>query len=80
MWMLKQAARQGLSASDGITRERKLQAGEATLRDAAEMLADRDLPIPVISDSGEFTGVVTQAGVAGLTIGRLTGRRREVAN
>ncbi len=80
LWMLKQAARQGLSASDGITRERKLQAGEATLRDAAEMLADRDLPIPVISDSGEFTGVVTQAGVARLTIGRLTGRRREVAN
>ena len=78
LWMLKKASRRGLLASDGITRDRKLQAGEATLRDAAEMLADQDLPIPVISETGEFAGVVTQAGIARLTIGRLTRRRREV--
>ena len=78
LWMLKKASRSGLPASDGITRDRKLQAGEATLRDAAEMLADQDLPIPVISETGEFAGVVTQAGIARLTIGRLTRRRREV--
>ncbi|HQO83872.1 MAG TPA: ABC transporter ATP-binding protein [Synergistales bacterium] len=78
LWMLKKASRRGLPASDGITRDRKLQAGEATLRDAAEMLADQDLPIPVISETGEFAGVVTQAGIARLTIGRLTRRRREV--
>ena len=78
LWMLKKASRSGLPASDGITRDRKLQAGEATLRDAAEMLADQDLPIPVISGTGEFAGVVTQAGIARLTIGRLTRRRREV--
>ncbi len=80
LWMLKKASRSGLPASDGITRDRKLQAGEATLRDAAEMLADQDLPIPVISEKGEFAGVVTQAGIARLTIGRLTRRRREVSD
>ncbi|MDD2518127.1 MAG: CBS domain-containing protein, partial [Synergistales bacterium] len=78
LWLIKRAARSGLPASDGITRDRKLQAGDSTLRDAAEMLADQDLPIPVISDTGDLLGVVTQAGIARLTIGRLTRKRREV--
>jgi len=78
LWLIKRAARSGLPASDGITRDRKLQAGDSTLRDAAEMLADQDLPIPVISDTGDLSGVVTQAGIARLTIGRLTRKRREV--
>ena len=78
LWLIKRAARSGLPASDGIPRDRKLQAGDSTLRDAAEMLADQDLPIPVISDTGDLLGVVTQAGIARLTIGRLTRKRREV--
>jgi osmoprotectant transport system ATP-binding protein len=78
LWLLKQASRKGLSAADGLTRERKLLIEEATLRDAAEMLADKDLPIPVVNETGEFVGIVTQAGVARLTIGRLTRKRREV--
>jgi osmoprotectant transport system ATP-binding protein len=78
LWLLKQASRKGLSAADGLTRERKLLIEEATLRDAAEMLADKDLPIPVVNETGEFVGIVTQAGVARRTIGRLTRKRREV--
>jgi len=78
LWLLKQASRKGLSAADGVTRERKLLVEEATLRDAAEMLADKDLPIPIVNGEGEFIGIVTQAGVARLTIGRLTRSRREV--
>lgn len=78
LWLLKQASRKGLSAADGVTRERKLIVEEATLRDAAEMLADKDLPIPIVNGEGEFVGIVTQAGVARLTIGRLTRGRREV--
>ncbi len=78
LWLLKQASRKGLSAADGLTRERKLLIEEAALRDAAEMLADKDLPIPVVNETGEFVGIVTQAGVARLTIGRLTRKRREV--
>ena len=78
LWLLKKASKKGLSAADGVTRERKLLIEEATLRDAAEMLADKDLPIPVVSGTGEFVGIVTQAGIARLTIGRLTRKRREV--
>jgi osmoprotectant transport system ATP-binding protein len=78
LWLLKQASRKGLSAADGVTRERKLLVEDSTLRDAAEMLADKDLPIPIVNGEGEFIGIVTQAGVARLTIGRLTRSRREV--
>jgi hypothetical protein len=44
------------------------------------MLADQDLPIPVIDQEGGFKGVVTQAGVARLTIGRLTRYREKGEN
>ena len=72
LWLLKRAARKKGSVTDGVKRDRKLYIEDATLREAAEMLADQDLPIPVIDQEGNFKGVVTQAGVARLTIGRLT--------
>lgn len=77
MQLLKKASRTGMSAADGVSRERKLLIEEATIRDAAEMLSDKDLPITVVNEEGEFIGIVTPAGVARLTIGRLTRMRRE---
>ncbi len=72
LWLLKRAARNNGPVTDGVRKDRKLYIEDAVLRDAAEMLADQDLPIPVITQDGEFCGIVTQAGVARLTIGRLT--------
>lgn len=72
LWLLKRAAKQNGSVTDGVRKDRKLYVEDAVLRDAAEMLADQDLPIPVVDENGEFRGIVTQAGVARLTIGRLT--------
>jgi osmoprotectant transport system ATP-binding protein len=72
LWLLKRAARNNGPVTDGVRKDRKLYIEDAVLRDAAEMLADQDLPIPVINEEGEFKGVITQAGVARLTIGRLT--------
>ncbi|MFP4482232.1 MAG: ABC transporter ATP-binding protein [Thermovirgaceae bacterium] len=72
LWLLKRAAKNKGPVTDGVRKDRKLYIENAVLRDAAEMLADQDLPIPVINQDGEFKGIVTQAGVARLTIGRLT--------
>jgi osmoprotectant transport system ATP-binding protein len=72
LWLLKRAARNNGAVTDGVRKDRKLYIEDAVLREAAEMLADQDLPIPVINQDGEFKGVITQAGVARLTIGRLT--------
>lgn len=72
LWLLKRAARKSGLVTDGIRKDRKLYIEDAVLRDAAEMLADQDLPIPIVNEDGEFLGIVTQAGVARLTIGRLT--------
>jgi osmoprotectant transport system ATP-binding protein len=72
LWLLKRAARNNGPVTDGVRKDRKLSIEDAVLREAAEMLADQDLPIPVINQDGEFKGVITQAGVARLTIGRLT--------
>jgi osmoprotectant transport system ATP-binding protein len=80
LWLLKRAARRKGSVTDGVKKNRKLYIEDATLRDAAEMLADQDLPIPVIDQEGGFKGVVTQAGVARLTIGRLTRYREKGEN
>lgn len=56
---------------EAVKRDRKLYIEEATMRDAAEMLADKPYSIPVIEENGNFLGVITEAGVARLTIGRL---------
>jgi osmoprotectant transport system ATP-binding protein len=72
LWLLKRAARNNGPVTNGVRKDRKLYIEDAVLREAAEMLADQDLPIPVINEKGEFLGIITQAGVARLTIGRLT--------
>ncbi|MEA3507635.1 MAG: ABC transporter ATP-binding protein [Synergistota bacterium] len=69
---LKRAAKAGGVATDGVKVDRKLFIEEANIRDAAEMLADIDLPIPVVDEHSEFLGIVTPGGMARLTINRLT--------
>ncbi len=71
---VKRISRTGGSVRDAARRDRKLYLEEATMRDAAEMLADKAYPIPVIDEQGEFLGVITEAGIARLTIGRLKRR------
>ncbi len=69
---LKRAAKTNGVATDGVKVDRKLFIEEANIRDAAEMLADMDLPIPVVDEHSEFLGIVTPGGMARLTINRLT--------
>lgn len=69
--LLKQAAKAGKTVEHAVKKERKLYIEDAQLRDAAEMLADLSLPVPVLNQQGELLGVVTEAGMAQLTINRL---------
>ncbi|MFZ5945559.1 MAG: ABC transporter ATP-binding protein [Bacillota bacterium] len=69
---LKKVSRAGGNVKEAIRLERKLYIEEATLRDAAEMLADRNLPVPIIDIKHNFLGVITHNGIARLTISRLT--------
>jgi osmoprotectant transport system ATP-binding protein len=68
---VKRVARVQGRIREAATRKRKLYIEEATMRDAAEMLADKPFSIPVIDKDRLFIGVITEAGVARLTIGRL---------
>lgn len=70
--LLKKKAKQGGTVIGGVRMDRKLNSGDATIRDAAEMLSDQDIPIPVVDEDGSFIGVVASAGMARLTISRLT--------
>ncbi|MDO9509527.1 MAG: betaine/proline/choline family ABC transporter ATP-binding protein [Thermovirgaceae bacterium] len=70
--LLKRAARKGGAVTNGVRVDRKLFSEDATIRDAAEMLSDQDIPIPVVDEHGSFIGVVSSAGMAKLTISRLT--------
>lgn len=78
---VKRVAKVQGKIGNAVSRKRKLYVEEATMRDAAEMLADKPFSIPVIDRNDRFIGVVTEAGVARLTIGRLkrpTGGARNV--
>lgn len=68
---VRRAASEGETVLKGVYRERKLYVGDATLRDAAEMLADRDISIPVLRDDGCFMGVITSGALARLAVERL---------
>ncbi|MDK2823127.1 MAG: osmoprotectant transport system ATP-binding protein [Clostridia bacterium] len=68
---IKKVAKLGGYIKEAVRLERKLYIEEATLRDAAEMLADRDLPVPILDENNIFLGVVTHNGIARLTISRL---------
>ena len=74
---LRRAASAGETVMRGIYRERKLYAGNATLRDAAEMLADRDISIPVVGEDERFVGVITSGALARLAVERLRSGREE---
>ncbi|MCF7935544.1 MAG: betaine/proline/choline family ABC transporter ATP-binding protein [Synergistales bacterium] len=70
--LLKRAARRDGTARDGVRQNRVLCSADANMRDAAEMLADRDMPIPVVDEDGMFLGIITSGEVAKLAIGRLS--------
>jgi osmoprotectant transport system ATP-binding protein len=77
----KAAAGRGGAARDAMRADRKLRMSEATIQDAAQMLADQSLPIPVVDDENNLLGVVSDEGVARMTITRLTRQtRREQAS
>jgi osmoprotectant transport system ATP-binding protein len=70
---LLDAERRKATSIEGLgRRDRKLVVPDATVRDAAELLVDLDAPVPVIDEAGSLVGVVTNGGIARLTITRLT--------
>lgn len=73
----KAVARRKSNIIEAASRERKLQVTEATMKDAAEMLADQDLPVPVLGENEELLGIVTSGGIARLAIGRLQRKGRK---
>jgi len=75
---VRRAASAGETVLKGVNRDRKLYAGEATLRDAAEMLSDRDISIPVLDGDGRFVGVITSTSLARLAVERLRSGTKEV--
>ncbi len=74
---VRRAASAGETVLKGVNRDRKLYAGEATLRDAAEMLSDRDISIPVLDGDGHFIGVITSTALARLAVERLRSGTKE---
>ena len=74
---VRRAASAGEPVLKGVNRDRKLYAGEATLRDAAEMLSDRDISIPVLDGDGRFVGVITSTALARLAVERLRSGTKE---
>jgi osmoprotectant transport system ATP-binding protein len=72
---IKKVAVRGGTIKEIVNVNRKLYIEEANLRDAAEMLSDMELPVPVINENNKFIGVVTHSGVAKLTISRLNQKK-----
>ena len=72
---VRRAAVAGKSVVESLSRDRKLYLEDAVLRDVAEMLADRDISIPVLDSGERLLGVITSAGLARLAMNRLRGNR-----
>ncbi|MDY0143088.1 MAG: betaine/proline/choline family ABC transporter ATP-binding protein [Bacteroidales bacterium] len=69
---LNMAKREGKEMiRDALSVNRKLYLKEATLKDAAQMLVDREAPIPVLDQSNKLLGIVTDSGIARYTINKL---------
>lgn len=68
---IKKVSSDNGSIKEALSFDRKLYIEDATLRDAAEMLSDQDFPVPIIDKEHTFIGVVTDRGIARLTIARL---------
>lgn len=73
---VKRAAGRDGKAEDSVRKDRKLSISDGTVRDAASMITDEELPIPVLDDAGALLGIVTDAGIARLTISRLSRQQR----
>jgi len=73
MSTLKKAQREGrLKVNEALSVNRKLYIEEANLRDAAEMLIDKEgVPIPILNASNQLLGIVTESGMAKYTISKL---------
>ncbi|QVL36221.1 ABC transporter ATP-binding protein [Aminirod propionatiphilus] len=67
----KALARDGGTIARAVRKDRHLNIEEATISDAAAMLADMDLPVPVLDGKGHLLGIVDSSGIARLAIGRL---------
>jgi osmoprotectant transport system ATP-binding protein len=67
----KALARDGGTIAKAVRKDRRLNIEEATISDAAAMLADMDLPVPVLDGRGHLLGIVDSSGIARLAIGRL---------
>lgn len=76
---VKRTSRKGDSIRAAVSKDRKLYVHEATMKDAAEMLSDQDIPVPVLDPEGELLGIITSAGIARLAIGRLQRKGKEEA-
>lgn len=74
---VKRTSRKGDSIRAAVSKDRKLYVHEATMKDAAEMLSDQDIPVPVLDPEGELLGIITSAGIARLAIGRLQRKGKE---
>lgn len=64
-------ARNGGTIARAVRKDRRLDIGTATISDAAAMLADLDLPVPILDGQGRLLGIVDSSGIARLAIGRL---------
>lgn len=71
MPLLKRTLRSGGNLKEAVRKNRKLYVEDSTLRDAATLLADEDIPIPVVDEDEHFLGIITSADLAKLAIGRL---------
>ena len=71
MPLLKRVLRGGGDLKGAMRKNRKLYVEDSTLRDAATLLADEDIPIPVVNEDEHFLGIITSADLAKLAIGRL---------
>ncbi len=67
----KAMAREGGVIARAVRKDRHLRIDDATVSDAAAMLADMDLPVPVLDGNGQLLGIVDSSGIARLAIGRL---------
>ncbi len=71
MPLLKRTLRSGGDLKGALRKNRKLYVEDSTLRDAATLLADEDISIPVVDEKERFLGIITSGDLAKLAIGRL---------
>lgn len=73
---VRTAAREERSFAWTLRKQRHLVRGVATVRHAAQMLRDEDAPIPIVDEHNRLQGIITDAGLARMTIARITRAKR----